>query len=349
MFNIYYINYAKAFEISMLIDNKMLEMITKTKEGSVELEGKGAVNLEKTKKIPLLNKAIPAIDISGEITGSKSKNVIDTIKVVSTKSTILEPIYKKAKEIKKLSENSIGNLIKIKNVSLIIDNIEDILATKTLLSGLLNSVAIDGFGEMNLTSVLEILFKDSSYILSGKLPQRFGGDEKIMLKIPMSAENEMENQYSISDLEIGKVTVIGIYRGNYKEKEIRDTNTILTNWNSIKMQKVKMKTIELQPFLNWEKEPSYTAPDWWQPYNKVKHERLLNYREANLKNVVNALAGLYVLENYFVKFIGDRDHEIDVPNDVSKLFEMIDYETKNTVIGKDSYLATTEAIDKMFQ
>lgn len=101
---------------------------------------------------------------------------------MSTKSTILEPIYKKAKEIKKLSENSIGNLIKIKNVSLIIDNIEDILATKTLLSGLLNSVAIDGFGEMNLTSVLEILFKDSSYILSGKLPQRFGGDEKIMLK-----------------------------------------------------------------------------------------------------------------------------------------------------------------------
>lgn len=127
------------------------------------------------------------------------------------------------------------------------------------------------------------------------------------------------------------------------------TNTILTNWNSIKTQKVKMKTIELQPFLNWEKEPSYKEPDWWQPYNRIKHERLLNYREANLKNVVNALAGLYVLENYFVKFIGDRDHEIDVPNDVSKLFEMIDYETKNTVIGKDSYLTTTEAIDKMFQ
>ena len=111
----------------------------------------------------------------------------------------------------------------------LIFNIEDILATKTLLSGLLNSVAIDGFGEMNLTSVLEILFKDSSYILSGKLPQRFGGDEKIMLKIPMSAENEMENQYSISDLEIGKVTVIGIYRGNYKEKEIRDKVDKLRN------------------------------------------------------------------------------------------------------------------------
>ena len=45
----------------------------------------------------------------------------------------------------------------------------------------------------------------------------------------MSAENEMENQYSISDLEIGKVTVIGIYRGNYKEKEIRDKVDKLRN------------------------------------------------------------------------------------------------------------------------
>ena len=31
----------------------------------------------------------------------------------------------------------------------------------------------------------------------------------------MSAKNEMESQYSISDIEIGKVTVIGIYRGEF--------------------------------------------------------------------------------------------------------------------------------------
>ncbi|MEG0962590.1 MAG: hypothetical protein RSF88_06990 [Lachnospiraceae bacterium] len=222
MFNIYYINYAKAFEISMLIDNKMLETITKTKDNSIELQANGEADLDKFQKIPLINKAIPDINLSGGVSGSKSKNVIDTIKVVSTKSTILEPIYEKAKEVKKLSNNAIGNLIKIKNISLAIDNTDDILATKALLSGLLNSVAVEGFGEMNLTSVLEIMFKDSSYVLSGMLPHRFGCSERIMLKIPMSAENEMENQYSISDLEIGKVTIIGIYRGSYLETEIRD-------------------------------------------------------------------------------------------------------------------------------
>lgn len=35
MFNIYYINYAKAYEIAMLIDNKILESKTKEKDSTV--------------------------------------------------------------------------------------------------------------------------------------------------------------------------------------------------------------------------------------------------------------------------------------------------------------------------
>lgn len=41
-----------------------------------------------------------------------------------------------------------------------------------------------------------------------------------MLKIPMSAENEMESQYSISDIEIGRVTVLGIYRGEFERNDV---------------------------------------------------------------------------------------------------------------------------------
>ena len=36
MFNIYYINYAKAYEIAMLIDNKILESKMKEKDSSVD-------------------------------------------------------------------------------------------------------------------------------------------------------------------------------------------------------------------------------------------------------------------------------------------------------------------------
>lgn len=95
------------------------------------------------------------------------------------------------------------------------------------------------------------------------------------------------------------------------------------------------------------KSNQYNSPNWWKQYNDVKHERLENFRKANLKNVVNALAGLYTLELYLVKFIGDRDHERDVPNDISKLFELIDFQTNDVVLGYESYVITNKEIDEL--
>lgn len=125
------------------------------------------------------------------------------------------------------------------------------------------------------------------------------------------------------------------------------SDEILNTWSGIVQQKVKLKDIELQPFSNWSSQPQYKSPDWWTPYNKVKHNRLANYKKANLKNTINALAGLYILEQYFVKYIGGRDNVEDVPNDISKLFEMVNYTTKDIVVGKDNYLITADDIDRM--
>lgn len=48
-----------------------------------------------------------------------------------------------------------------------------------------------------------------------------------------------------------------------------------------------------QPWSNWtEKE---NPPDWWQGNNKVKHHRAEHFRQANLKNVLNAIAALLIL------------------------------------------------------
>lgn len=120
------------------------------------------------------------------------------------------------------------------------------------------------------------------------------------------------------------------------------TDEILERWSDIIEQKVKLKEIELQPFANWSKKPNYKSPDWWTPYNKVKHYRLQNYKKANLKNTINALAALYILERYLAKYIGDRDNDIDVPNDNSRVFEMIDFKTKNAVVNGDLYVEIVE-------
>lgn len=163
--------------------------------------------------------------------------------------------------------------------------------------------------------------------------------------------NEFVKQYQAicSEVDVILKSICKELGNNNADTMPTYTDEVLRNWNNLPNQKVKLKTIELQPFQNWSPSPTYKSPDWWRPYNGVKHERLENFRKANLKNVANALAGLYVLELYLVKFIGDRDHDIDVPNDISKLFEMIDFETIHTVVGRDEYLATNQDIDALFQ
>jgi len=220
MFNIYYINCPKAFEISMLLDNTILDKVMQERYSQGNLEGKLEVDTKMTNSIPVVGKYIPTLDLEGSLSGLKSKKVIDYINVVSTKSTILEPIFSKAIEVEKLDDNRIGNIVKIKNVSLQVKNSNDILSSKALLSGLLNQIPMDGYGEMNFTSVFEVLLKDSAYILIGKAKKQITDTDCIAIKIPIQADNELENQYSITDLEIGQVTVIGIYRGKYATNDL---------------------------------------------------------------------------------------------------------------------------------
>lgn len=220
MFNIYYINSEKASEISMLFDNQIVEKITRIKNTELAIAGDGDVTTSATSKIPVIGQYLPSIDLNGNLSHNRSNRVEDTVKVVSSKSTILKPIYEKSKEVRRLDDSKVGNLVKIKDVYLTVVNSDDVMATKALMSGLVNQVPVEGIGNMNFTSLMEVMFKGSAYVLCGKLPHRFGADEYMMLKILMSAENEMESQYSISDIEIGKVTVLGIYRGEFERCDV---------------------------------------------------------------------------------------------------------------------------------
>jgi len=50
--------------------------------------------------------------------------------------------------------------------------------------------------------------------------------------------------------------------------------------------------LSLQPWKAWARDEN---PIWWKSYNKVKHERNTFYKEANLENALNAVAGLFSL------------------------------------------------------
>lgn len=51
------------------------------------MTGTGGTNLDEIKKLPFIGKYMPEIKLEGELSGSKSHRVIDTVKVITTKST----------------------------------------------------------------------------------------------------------------------------------------------------------------------------------------------------------------------------------------------------------------------
>lgn len=128
----------------------------------------------------------------------------------------------------------------------------------------------------------------------------------------------------------------------------------------IKVRIVKCKEnneIEYIPFSTWEysvnidkkgvKKINGTPPSWWSVYNKVKHNRMSmnqankveNYKLANQENVMNAIAGLYLLEMYFYKDLAIAESS-EIPNFPYPTSNMFDLENwaNGKLINEDLYI-----------
>ncbi len=102
---------------------------------------------------------------------------------------------------------------------------------------------------------------------------------------------------------------------------------------------VKGEKIDYAPWDSWKKPSSL---EWWKKYNAVKHNRNSNedgakenYKYANLKNTINALAGLYQIEIYLYSVIPHKP-SIETPLPGSRLFTLDKCGWETKLFGKDS-------------
>ena len=77
---------------------------------------------------------------------------------------------------------------------------------------------------------------------------------------------------------------------------------IVKAYNSIPGFKVIIPRhgLTLQPWQKWGVKKD-NPPLWWTAYNKIKHQRHTHYHSGNLKNVLNAIAGLFVMVLYLYR------------------------------------------------
>ena len=160
-----------------------------------------------------------------------------------------------------------------------------------------------------------------------------------------SVEFSKQIQSICSEFDVICKSICKYYNNSTANNIEQYAQIILSELSNIKQSEVSIIGVDnltLKPLQDWSQAP-YKSPNWWKNYNKVKHNRYSHFSKANLENVLNALAALYILEKNLLKLICDRDQDRhDIPHKDSDLFRLNGW-TTSTTSGSSIFLRTIDA------
>lgn len=200
----------------------MLSNIIKTDQ-TVEVRQENTIEAELQAKMGAQFLKLFHAEVGPDIksVSSDSQKVLDNFKVTMAKSLILNEVIEKCTVVSS-SFNGIteGQLVKVDNVSLSLENETELRTVKMFSNGSFKGMRLPEAGGLDINNVFNSILKDYSYKLKGELAD---SDEKLLVKIPLTFESEFENLYNVDDLFIGKVSLIGIYKGKTKINGLRNS------------------------------------------------------------------------------------------------------------------------------
>lgn len=214
LFNLFYLNTSKAHEIAMLIDNKIMKTIEKEQISEELLK----YNVGST----IGPKEIGSADVGYSIEDNSKKRVYENFDVKITKSIMLRTIYetaqKKTVNDKMDTELKIGDLVLFKNIELQQRNLDDTVMILNILQDMKFKNQGNENVEINVGKMMEKMLDDFTIDYNFVCPRHTqnadDSTEQFIIQIPYKASNNFENGYHHNDLQLGKLSIIGIYRGN---------------------------------------------------------------------------------------------------------------------------------------
>jgi len=270
LFNIYYINFAKVYEIKMMLGNEI------STSKNVE-HGESSIvdaQLEGSLKFNLLAKSGGAEGkIQGESSGSQK--VIETFEVKTTKSVVLKEILEGAKRIENFNSIHEGELVVIDDVKLNLQNEAELRIAKFISNGSLKGFVVPNANGLDMNNVFNSMLKDYAYKLKGRIGE---SNEQLIVKIPFTFENEFESGYNVDDMTIGNVSVVGIYKGKIHPKALR---TNMEYWSEVGGHMKQNQNIDYKDF-------HYST----YPTNDIfdKQDSFYNEDETSLYHYIDLLA-----------------------------------------------------------
>ena len=262
LFNIYYINYPKVYEIKMMLNNivSLNKSIEKDKAGEINTDigasfGLGFLKLFKGDA-----------KVGAEAKGSLSNKVIETLEVKTTKSIILSEVFEKCTNIKSFHDKiDEGSLVLINDVTLSLINDFELRTVKLFNSGAFKNLPVPNAEGFDITSLFNSMFKDYAYKIKGSFSN---SKDQILIKIPVTFDNEFESSYNVDDLFIGKVSILGIYKGETSIKKLKNTFEYFSELGSIQNSILKTDEAEEIHDSQYPRDEINTKSQYWQEDDK---------------------------------------------------------------------------------
>jgi hypothetical protein len=214
-FNIYYLNFTKVCEIAMMINNVILSKIEKDRTKSFEEQYGFTSSISAQGSKSFLDGIKASISTDSKETTFSSSRVVETLDVKTTKSILLRRVIEQCIKISSFDSSSEGDLIKIDGVKLELLDEESLRQFLILRRDALKGMRVEG---MEVNNLVSSMLQDYAYILKGTFNNDGSScEEEIIIKIPLEIQTEFENKYSIDDLLIGHVSIVGVYKGLVEE------------------------------------------------------------------------------------------------------------------------------------
>lgn len=210
LFNLFYINTPKVHEIAMLIDNKVMKTIEK-EQVSEEL-----LRQDNTFSVGNMGNRNAELGYSKE--ESTKKKVYESFDVKTTKSIMLKKIYEYVKNSSgEQKELKLGDLVIFEDIELQQRNVEDTVMILNVLRDSKIKSNPDEDLEVNLNKMMDRMLDDFTidYTFSDVKGERY------LLQVPYKDTDNFENGYQHNDLQLGELSLIGVYRGeiDFSEKD----------------------------------------------------------------------------------------------------------------------------------
>lgn len=207
-FNLVYINSQKSYEIAMLFDDKIMTTIKREK------------HISKTKVTNYKIDVNSTLNTKHSDSEEIGNNISESFEVKNTKSTLLRKIYRSSENVGQGFDYGLGKLLKFDNIEFKALNTQATpLLMQILQESKIDNPDLNGL-ELNMSSMLSNFLSDYTIDYSFKFD-----DKDFLIRFPYNNRDFFENGYQHGDLQLGKLTLIGIYRGEIDFSEFETIST----------------------------------------------------------------------------------------------------------------------------